>query len=50
MERFIGKLFREETAKTIAKWVSRKVSLGPLKLQTNKLEAVGLRPAKSLDS
>src|SRR5580658_4620285 len=41
LNRFIGKLLREETAKIIAKCFSRKVSLDPLKLQANKFETVG---------
>src|SRR5580704_4761004 len=41
LERFIGKLFREETAERIAEGFTREVALGALVFEANKFEAVG---------
>src|SRR5580704_14912120 len=50
LDRFVGKLFRQDMAKTIAKCFAGKVALSALKFQTNKFEAVGLGASESLDS
>jgi hypothetical protein len=48
LERFIGKLFREETAKGIAEGFTRKVALGALVFEANEFEAVGFGAPESL--
>ena len=49
LDRFIGKLLREEMAEAIAKSFARKIALRALKFHANKFETVGLGAAESLD-